>query len=59
MASAVRLYQSLGFTPTAPYCDNPIPGAMFFGRELTHASETSREASDGQAEPRKAAFFRE
>jgi hypothetical protein len=42
MAGAVRLYQLLGFTPTAPYCDNPIPGAMFFGRELAHVSDAEK-----------------
>jgi GNAT superfamily N-acetyltransferase len=34
MADAVRLYQLLGFTPIAPYCHNPIPGALYFGRNL-------------------------
>ena len=34
MAEAIRLYQSLGFTPIEPYCHNPVPGAMYLGREL-------------------------
>ncbi len=34
MADAIRLYQSFGFTPIEPYCHNPVPGAMFLGREL-------------------------
>jgi GNAT superfamily N-acetyltransferase len=35
MAGAIRLYQQLGFTPIEPYCHNPVPGAMFFGFELS------------------------
>ena len=34
MASAIALYQRLGFRPIAPYRPNPVPGAMFFEREL-------------------------
>lgn len=34
MGEAIRLYQQLGFTPIEPYYDNPVPGAMFLGREL-------------------------
>jgi ribosomal protein S18 acetylase RimI-like enzyme len=34
MTAAVKLYTALGFTPTAPYVFNPIPGAMFLEREL-------------------------
>jgi putative acetyltransferase len=34
MASAQRLYGSLGFRPIAPYYDNPITGSQFLGREL-------------------------
>jgi putative acetyltransferase len=33
MADAIRLYQSFGFRPIAPYCPNPVPGATFL--ELT------------------------
>ena len=29
MAEATALYRSLGFRPTAPYCFNPVPGALF------------------------------
>lgn len=32
MASALRLYASLGFQPIPPYCDNPFPGAVFLER---------------------------
>ena len=38
MADAIRLYQFLGFTPIAPYCQNPIPGALFFGKNLDPAN---------------------
>jgi ribosomal protein S18 acetylase RimI-like enzyme len=34
MTSALKLYQSLGFEPTAAYVFNPVPGARFFAREL-------------------------
>lgn len=37
MASAVRLYQSFGFKPIAPYIFNPLEGAMFLGLDLTVA----------------------
>jgi GNAT superfamily N-acetyltransferase len=33
MAGAVALYRSLGFREVAPYCFNPVPGALFM--ELT------------------------
>ena len=29
MQAAIALYGQLGFTETAPYCDNPIEGAMY------------------------------
>ncbi|HLH26686.1 MAG TPA: GNAT family N-acetyltransferase [Chloroflexota bacterium] len=34
MTEAIALYRSLGFTETAPYNDNPLPGALFFERRL-------------------------
>ncbi|WP_257458901.1 GNAT family N-acetyltransferase [Archangium lipolyticum] len=34
MESAIRLYQALGFERTAPYYDNPIPGALFFRLQM-------------------------
>ncbi|NTX01700.1 MULTISPECIES: GNAT family N-acetyltransferase [Myxococcus] len=34
MAAAVGLYTSMGFRPIAPYVYNPLPGALFLGREL-------------------------
>ena len=30
MRSAIRLYESYGFTPTEPYLENPTPGALCF-----------------------------
>lgn len=36
MGEAIRLYQQMGFRPIEPYYDNPVPGAMFLGRELMH-----------------------
>lgn len=34
MPEAIKLYQSLGFAQVAPYYENPVPGALFFAREL-------------------------
>ena len=34
MQGAIALYQSLGFTPVPAYYENPVPGALFFTREL-------------------------
>jgi GNAT superfamily N-acetyltransferase len=34
MVGAIALYRAAGFTPIAPYYDNPIPGALFFRRAL-------------------------
>ncbi|MFB1482390.1 hypothetical protein [Corallococcus sp. RDP092CA] len=34
MRAAIGLYTSLGFRPIDPYVVNPIPGALFLGREL-------------------------
>ncbi len=34
MADAIALYRSLGFAEIEPYCPNPVPGALFLGREL-------------------------
>jgi GNAT superfamily N-acetyltransferase len=35
MAAAIRLYTSMGFEPIEPYVFNPIPGALFLGRDLS------------------------
>ncbi len=34
MIEAAALYRSLGFRPIEPYRSNPIPGAMFFEKDL-------------------------
>lgn len=34
MIGAIALYHSLGFTEVSQYCHNPVPGAIFLGREL-------------------------
>ena len=34
MISARRLYESFGFHETKPYYNNPLPGAVYFSREL-------------------------
>ena len=34
MTEARQLYTSLGFTPTEPYCYNPMPGAEYYERKL-------------------------
>ncbi|WP_375756085.1 GNAT family N-acetyltransferase [Corallococcus exercitus] len=35
MSAAIGLYTSLGFRPIEPYVFNPIPGALFLGRDLS------------------------
>jgi N-acetylglutamate synthase-like GNAT family acetyltransferase len=34
MAAAIELYRSLGFREIQPYCQNPVPGALFLEREF-------------------------
>ncbi len=34
LADAIALYRSLGFEETEPYCENPLPGAMFWEKKL-------------------------
>jgi ribosomal protein S18 acetylase RimI-like enzyme len=38
MTGAIALYRLLGFTEIEPYCLNPVPGALFFGRELSQSA---------------------
>lgn len=35
MDAAIALYRSLGFSEIAPYTENPVPGALFLGRDLS------------------------
>jgi ribosomal protein S18 acetylase RimI-like enzyme len=34
MASAEAMYRGLGFREIGPYCENPVPGALFFELNL-------------------------
>ena len=36
LTAAVRLYTGMGFQPLEPYGFNPIPGAIFLGRDLAN-----------------------
>jgi len=38
MTAAIRLYGSLGFEPIEPYVFNPVPGAIFLGRDLSNTT---------------------
>ena len=35
LKAAVHLYESLGFVPTKPYYDNPLPGVVYLRLNLT------------------------
>jgi ribosomal protein S18 acetylase RimI-like enzyme len=50
MTAAVALYRSLGFREIAPYCVNPVPGALFLELELPRPGGTDRGPS-GAASP--------
>jgi len=39
MGDAIALYRRLGFTEIPPYRVNPVPGALFLGRELAAARD--------------------
>lgn len=34
MTSAIKLYESMGFVPTAPYIENPFEDAVFMERQI-------------------------
>jgi len=34
MTAAIAMYRALGFADVKPYCHNPVPGALYLGREL-------------------------
>jgi ribosomal protein S18 acetylase RimI-like enzyme len=42
MNSAIEMYRQMGFEEVESYCHNPIPGALFFAKELI--PKTVREA---------------
>jgi GNAT superfamily N-acetyltransferase len=35
LKAAIQLYESLGFVPTEPYYDNPLPGVVYLRLNLT------------------------
>jgi ribosomal protein S18 acetylase RimI-like enzyme len=40
MTAAIRLYESVGFRPVEPYCNNPVPGARYLGLDLARRTGT-------------------
>jgi ribosomal protein S18 acetylase RimI-like enzyme len=42
MTAAIALYRRLGFHPIPPYRPNPVPGAMFFEKELGQNGPATR-----------------
>ena len=34
MTAAINVYRALGFAPIPPYWNNPLPGILFFGRQI-------------------------
>ena len=49
LQSAVALYRSLGFEQIPPYCENPIPGVMFWEKRLGRAAR--RDAAQARQGP--------
>jgi ribosomal protein S18 acetylase RimI-like enzyme len=48
MASAIRLYEALGFKPIESYVFNPVPGALFLAMELAPAEDLQRDREADQ-----------
>lgn len=47
MPAAIAIYRSLGFAAIPPYYDNPVPGAIFFAKNLEPvATENTRSGFD-------------
>ena len=42
MAMAQRLYRAMGFREIAPYCRNPVPGAVFMEYDLREGASERR-----------------
>lgn len=40
LEAAIHLYESLGFVPTKPYYDNPLPGVVYLKLSLTNLPTT-------------------
>lgn len=50
LEAALGIYRELGFRPTAPYCHNPLKGAIFLALPLncgTRSARASRSAARG------------
>ena len=46
MTAAMALYESLGFSPIAPYCHHPVPGTRFLELDLRVDIELATSAGD-------------
>jgi putative acetyltransferase len=53
LRSAVALYRSLGFEQIPPYCENPIPGVMFWEKKLVRAAPPSARFRESARSSRK------
>jgi len=47
MEAANALYRHLGFRPIAPYCRNPLPGALYYELDLSRLSGIDTEHPQG------------
>jgi putative acetyltransferase len=55
LRSAVELYQSLGFRQISPYCENPLPGVMFWEKKLAAPPRRRALTSAGRSSRRRRA----